>query len=473
MQTAATTQPIVPDRMQPLPVGGTDPERFDCTEAWYPVYYLDDLDPSKPNAFTLLGINLVIWWDAAGQAWRAFEDQCPHRLAPLSEGRIAEDGLLECPYHGWAFSGDGACDRIPQQSEGGNAHTSKRACVRAFATAVRQGLLFVYAGTLEHAPQVPVPIVPPIEETPSDWVVMNIFRDLPYDAATLMENVLDSSHLPFTHHRSVGNRVNASPMDLDIVQSGKQGFQGYWEEGPRRGKLGSQDTHFIAPGLMYHDLTSKQFGRTLTVVYATPMQKGKCRLFARFPFKFPSKIPATFIKLTPRWYSHLQQNAILEDDQIFLHWQERHLAAQGGAANFNKAFYLATPADRFVAEYRQWSTRFQADPFPGQELPPALDRTQLLDRYHSHTENCASCRGALLRVQQVRRLCAGLAITSWTFFPIWLVAFGQGSLLSVLLAATLPLAIAALWWRLGKLERQFFQGRAIPPRNLPEKAAKR
>jgi phenylpropionate dioxygenase-like ring-hydroxylating dioxygenase large terminal subunit len=470
MPTAITPPPIT--SVTPRPAGGTDPDRFDCTEVWYPVYYLDDLDPTQPQAFTLLDVRLVIWWDGQAQIWRAFEDQCPHRLAPLSEGRITADGLLECPYHGWAFSGTGDCQHIPQQPAGGTAHTAKRACARSFATAVRQGLLFVYAGQPENAPQVPVPIIAPLEETPADWVMMNIFRDLPYDAATLMENVLDSSHLPFTHHRSVGNRVNAAPMDLEIVQSGKQGFQGHWAEGPRRGKLGAQDTHFIAPGLMYHDLTSKQFGRTLTVVYATPMQKGKCRLFARFPFKFSSKIPALAIRLTPRWYSHLQQNAILEDDQIFLHWQERHLVEQGGAQNFKQAFYLATPADRFVAEFRQWTQQFQADPFPAQALPPTLDRTQLLDRYHSHTENCASCRAALLNIQRLRRLCVFFAATAWTFFPIWLVAFGQTSLVSVLLAATVPLAIVAAWWNLGRLERQFYQGRAIPPRNLPEKATR-
>ncbi|MEQ9236500.1 MAG: hypothetical protein RIG66_20715 [Coleofasciculus sp. E2-BRE-01] len=33
---------------------------------------------------------------------------------------------------------------------------------------------------------------------------------------------------------------------------------------------------------MWHDLTSKQFGRTMTVVYATPIRKGECRLFARY-----------------------------------------------------------------------------------------------------------------------------------------------------------------------------------------------
>ena len=308
-----------------LLVGGSDPTRFYPTEAWYPVHYVEDLDKTKPTKFTLLGQDLVIWWDQQAGCWRAFADQCPHRLVPLSAGRIAEDGLLECPYHGWAFKGDGECDRIPQQSEGDRANESKRACATIFSTVEQQGLLFVYPGNPENAPQVTVPIIKPLEEDPDKWVCLNTFRDLPYDALTLLENVLDASHVPFTHHRSVGNRSNASTVELEVLAAGKQGFDGFWEAGPRKGTLGSQHTKFIAPNLMWHDLTSKQFGRTMTVVYATPTRKGECRVFARFPFQFSSKLPAFFIKLTPRWYSHIGNNAILEDDQIFLHHQERYL----------------------------------------------------------------------------------------------------------------------------------------------------
>lgn len=35
----------------------------------------------------------VAWNDPAGQ-WNVFLDVCPHRLVPLSEGRINEDGRL-------------------------------------------------------------------------------------------------------------------------------------------------------------------------------------------------------------------------------------------------------------------------------------------------------------------------------------------------------------------------------------------
>ena len=152
-----------------------------------------------------------------------------------------------------------------------------------------------------------------------------------------------------------------------------------------------QYSNFIAPGLIYHDLTSEKFGRTLTVVYATPIRQGECRLFARFPFKFNSKLPKFFIKLTPTWYSHINQNAILEDDQIFLYYQERYLQAQGGSQNFSQACYLPTKADLLVFEYRNWVNQYQADPFAGQPFPPRQSEEILLERDHSHTKNCAVC----------------------------------------------------------------------------------
>ena len=452
-----------------LPAGGSEPTKFDVKEAWYPVYYLEDLDPTKPNTFTLLNQNLVIWWNKSGQSWRAFEDKCPHRLAPLSEGRVNESGLLECPYHGWAFSGTGNCEYIPQQTEAGKAETSNRACVKSFPTAEAQGMLFVYAGNPENAAKTKVPIVDILEENPKDWVCMGTFRDIPYDALTLLENVLDSSHIPYTHHKTVGNRSNAAPVELEVIASSKHGFKGMWAEGPRKGTLGKQYTTFIAPGLMWHDLTSKQFGRTMTVVYATPIRKGECRLFARFPFKFSSPLPGLFIKLTPRWYSHINQNGVLEDDQIFLHYQERYLEAMGGSTNFNKAFYLPTKADSFVAELRQWVNYYCTEPFPQESLSAPWSREQLLDRYHSHTIKCSSCRQALNNIQILREVVAIVAVVAWIITPMLIVILSQPSLWFVASLTIVSLICAGIWWQLGKLEKKFYRGRDIPPRNLPEK----
>ena len=220
---------------------------------WYPVAFLRDLDRSRPSPFTLLGEDLVLWWDRSAGCWQAFTDVCPHRLVPLSEGRLNAAGELECPYHGWTFDGSGRCTAIPQAIPGARPTPRRSSCQR-HATAEAQGLLFVFAGEPDLAPSVPLPLVPMLEDEADRWFVQDTFRDLPMDAVTLLENVVDVSHVPFTHHRTVGRRENAAPVQARRTSFGPEGFTMDWEEGPRRGKLGRQHTTFRAPGLLWHEI---------------------------------------------------------------------------------------------------------------------------------------------------------------------------------------------------------------------------
>ena len=429
--------------------------------AWYPVAYLSDLDPACPTPFTLLGDDLVLWWDRGEQRWRAFADVCPHRLVPLSEGRLNGAGELECPYHGWTFRGDGHCTAIPQANP--EIAANPRARCRTYATATGQGLLFVFAGDPADSGEVPLPLVPQLEEPAAagerPWVVQDTFRDLPYDALTLLENVLDVSHVPFTHHGTVGRRENAGPVELQLQQADAFGFTGFWEEGPRRGKLGSQATTFHAPCLMWHDLTAPSFARILTVVYATPTGPGACRLFARFPFQFRSPLPPLLLRLRPVWLQHLGNHVVLEDDQLFLHWQERVLAQRGGSANLSRGCFLASPADRYVLALHQWVIDHGGQPFPGHALPPRLDQETLIERYHSHTAHCRACSGALAGIRRWR---PWLALVPW--LALLAVAWWH-----TLWALALALPLALLAWlggrQLNRWESLLHQGPGQPPRN--------
>ncbi|CAM9766080.1 unnamed protein product, partial [Hapterophycus canaliculatus] len=58
---------------------------------WYPVLSVKDTDPGRAHA--LLGKDLVVWQDKE-ERWTCFDDRCPHRAAPLTEGRVEEDGSL-------------------------------------------------------------------------------------------------------------------------------------------------------------------------------------------------------------------------------------------------------------------------------------------------------------------------------------------------------------------------------------------
>lgn len=79
----------------------------------------------------------VIWRDDEGK-YHCFRDACPHRLVPLSDGRVA-NGRLECGYHGWQFEGCGKCVAMPQ----GGDPAAPRAQATAYCCAVAQGLVWV------------------------------------------------------------------------------------------------------------------------------------------------------------------------------------------------------------------------------------------------------------------------------------------------------------------------------------------
>ena len=433
-------------------------------QRWYPVAYLEDLDRRQPTPFTLLGIDLVLWWEQASQQWRAFADACPHRLVPLSEGRVNQRGELECPYHGWSFAGDGRCTAIPQATaqQAESACASARSHCRAFATAEGQGLLFVFAGDLEADAEVPLPLVPLLEEP--GWLVQGTFRDLPMDALTLLENVLDVSHVPFTHHRTVGRRENAAPVEAELQSFGPEGFTALWAEGPRKGRLGSQHTTFVAPCLMWHDLTAKGFGRILTVVYATPIRPGECRLFARFPFQFQSALPKLLVGLRPRWLQHLGNHTVLDDDQVFLHWQERTLASRGGSGAYEQACFLPTGTDLYVRQLHRWVGEFAGVPFPGQPLPPRQLSEPLLERWHAHTKHCCACSGALACIRRWR--------------PVLLTAMASAGLgfaavpiPSARIVLVLLLALGALLLRqFARWESRLLRGDGNYPRNKRQRA---
>jgi len=438
-------------------------EKFDWLEAWYPVHFVQDLSKTEPTRFVLLEQPLVIWWQEKTQQWNVFRDVCPHRLSPLSEGRIV-DGCLECPYHGWQFAETGACEKIPFQAEDAQAQNSPRAAAKTYAHRVEQGLLFVYPGSPDNAATKPVPTVPVLDQYPGEWVMADVFRDIPYDATTLLENVLDTSHVAFTHHPRVGNRKNAKDFILDVSDLEKTGFTGIWEEGPRRGTLGSQKTTFVAPGAMWHDIEESPFGQVMTIVYATPTEKGKCRAIVRLPFRFKSAIPRLVFKYTPRWFSHVNQMGILEDDQIFLHLQEREL--EKSSKNYAQTCYLPTSSDLFVLAYRKWVETF-GEPFGDQTFDRAdIRHDVILERYHSHTKNCSSCAEALKNIQKIRSVSVGLLFVLWLGLP--LAAIYTLPTWTVAAIASALVILGLTWWQLGKYERKFFDGEYPPTRNFKD-----
>jgi phenylpropionate dioxygenase-like ring-hydroxylating dioxygenase large terminal subunit len=166
---------------------------------WTPVLPIAEIG-FAPIAVELAGEWLVLFHNSAGQ-FAALLNRCPHRGVPLSQGQITEDGCLQCPYHGWRFSADGVCTRIPF-NQLNPAQLSKLSVV-SFPTRVIAGMLWVFTGT-ENVPELQLPSS--LLEPDERYIIHHEIWNAHWTRA--IEISLDYLHIPFVHRDSFGWEFN-------------------------------------------------------------------------------------------------------------------------------------------------------------------------------------------------------------------------------------------------------------------------
>ncbi|UOF89100.1 aromatic ring-hydroxylating dioxygenase subunit alpha [Fodinisporobacter ferrooxydans] len=146
---------------------------------------------------TILSRDILLYRDSKGIA-HALKNQCVHRGARLSDGKIHEDCIV-CPFHGWEFFSDGQCMYIP--ANGTNASIPTGAKVESYPVCETAGFVWVYIGKQNHVQELALP-----KEATSPS-----FRGVPFSAewnahvTRVVESILDVSHLPFVHPNSTGD----------------------------------------------------------------------------------------------------------------------------------------------------------------------------------------------------------------------------------------------------------------------------
>jgi len=439
---------------------------------WFPIASLLELDPMRPTPCRIDGLNLVVWkvpGKDGEDAWHVFSDMCPHRLAPLSEGRIEpKTGRLQCAYHGWEFDGSGSCKTIPQVTE--QAAEKMRANPRSGAIALRTEVAFniVWAWLGKSEPKGHPRTL--IEGTPLEGqdFFSTYTRDLPYGYDSLVENLLDVSHIPFAHHGLQGTRDDAVPitMPLPMVTSSQQleesstqghnddlikfSFQDRTMGMNREAQLFLKspffffyDGQFEAPEgkttKEYEDFTKRRGYDAETggvafrlQVLCVPVGPGFSRLILLNAKKAGTE---DFQSKLPRWVGHLFGHRFLDSDLTFLHYQERNLRRSPRSAEaWQQSYYMPAESDRSISAWRQWLAREGARCVaegPGSQLPPSpLRRDELMDRFTQHTAHCASCRDALQSIDFWQRCLGGVGLGSLVLdrlalgpTPLWL--FGE------------------------------------------------
>ncbi len=172
-------------------LSNVDPALRRC---WHPIARPAEIT-EQPRQFLLLGQPWVLY-RAKGRIV-AFEDRCPHRRTPLSQGACSDD-VLQCAYHGWRFDSSGTCIDIPALGHGATLPP-------AAALSPPAGLQEAH-GMVFLAPEDPIAPLGSIPEADDPSFMAGELPTMTTrgSAGLLADNFLDVAHFPFVHAGTFG-----------------------------------------------------------------------------------------------------------------------------------------------------------------------------------------------------------------------------------------------------------------------------
>ena len=179
---------------------------------WWVAARVDEVT-STPLARWLLEMPVVLYRTEDGTPV-ALDDRCPHRWAPLSEGRV-EGNEIKCPYHGMRFGIDGVCTMVPTQTK-----VPPGASVASYPLRESGAFVWIWMGDPaevdNHEPPVDLAYT-----TDPDWSVVSGYYDVACNWVLIRENVLDLTHIPHLHESTFKqNDWEAPPkasIDGDVI----------------------------------------------------------------------------------------------------------------------------------------------------------------------------------------------------------------------------------------------------------------
>tara|TARA_B100000424_G_scaffold95242_1_gene71643 strand:+ start:1535 stop:2857 length:1323 start_codon:yes stop_codon:yes gene_type:complete len=360
--------------------------------AWLPVASKSALSHNTPNKVMIFNKDWVVWKsdDGLSNNWVVQLDQCIHRKAPLSQGRLV-DRCIECPYHGWQYDKNGKVNKIPQHVD----DSSVNIISNTVPTYVLNDLVWGFfpeklCGETSNILDTP-------EKTYGDLINQTnpfFVRELPYSFDILIENFMDPAHIPFAHHGLQGVRTDGSPIPMEKLTFNNTTLEVSFNDTilnkSRQGVLS-----FNRP-CGYHfktkSLVTNKWKKNLQI-YAVPVKNGRSRVLIQSPFKS---------KILPLWLLHALNNRFLNTD-AWLHIAEKNIDSKDVLSD-----YTLIESDKAVYYWRKWWQKYGFADAPQDSFSKAIFRNndrlswyQMTNIWEDHTKHCESCKKSLVFFKRI------------------------------------------------------------------------
>jgi len=267
---------------------------------WYAILPSKSVGKNEIVAVRRLNLDLALFRDSNGEIC-CVVDQCPHRGAALSAGKIEGD-CIRCPFHGLEFDKNGKCTFIPANGKASTADIS-RYNVRHYLVKELNGIIYLWYGDAEKAAEKLPFFYDQIDETYSYSEIEDHWNS---HYSRCIENQLDVVHVPIVHYNTIGRGnktlVNGPKVlyENGILQTSanNETDNGQKPKPPSECAIKDTNLNFIFPNILLNHISSK----IKVLIYFAPVDDENTILYIRFYCKLTKiKIINSLIAFTGKF----------------------------------------------------------------------------------------------------------------------------------------------------------------------------
>jgi len=300
---------------------------------WFAVAFSNELVPGEVRRIRYFDEDLVLYRGREG-APKVLDAYCPHLGAHLAEGGRVVGDTIRCPFHGWRFDGTGACVEIPYCKR-----IPPNARLRGWDVVEKNRLIFVWHHAEGKPPSWDFPAMPELHHP--DWSEPRSFE---LKVAVHMQDMHENNNDP-VHFQFVHSSPEVPPSEISFGEGGR--YMRMVGKGQRVTPLGTFET------LLERD----SWGLGLSAVRVSGIPGAGLLMYS-------STSPVDQGHSHSRWLFTVTKNLADVAGEQFI--QELSAGVKQDLRIWENKIHRARPvlceADRYLAEFRQWTRQFYSEP---------------------------------------------------------------------------------------------------------------
>jgi phenylpropionate dioxygenase-like ring-hydroxylating dioxygenase large terminal subunit len=163
---------------------------------WFQVAWSDEIPPGEVKLVSYFSENIVLWRGESGKL-NALDAYCQHLGANIGVGGKVRGEDVECPWHGWNWSGEGLNTLIPYSKLGRNT----RVQIKAWPLREWYGTVLVWHDVKGRKPLWEPPAVPELDGDEYYRIApdMRVVHRIKAHPQMVVENAADAFHVGPVH----------------------------------------------------------------------------------------------------------------------------------------------------------------------------------------------------------------------------------------------------------------------------------